>query len=144
MPRIKSRSFAESQGKTPLNWYKFLLKGPFSAVSLKEADKLADSWITCACGNQCEIIPRMDSILYMPEDKLLANLGIVFSRNIEELGKVFRDLEFYEEDEDYYCFRTMDARINFTISQLHALHTLDQIEIRSKEIIQEILKSQPK
>jgi len=72
--------YSESEGKTPFNW--------FEALNSENIDwnllcDLSSSWVTCACGNQCAIIPRhyFDG---EPVDKILNNLGYDFNEVISE------------------------------------------------------------
>lgn len=77
-------------GKSFINWPKRLAslitdkKNNSKAKSYerrhKEAVALAGSWVTCACGNQCAIIPR-DSY-GEPLDVVLADLGFEFNNLI--------------------------------------------------------------
>lgn len=44
---------------------------------------LAGQWVTCACGNQCEIIPRNGGA---PVDGELHHLGLRFSSDVDDLN----------------------------------------------------------
>ncbi|PRP68133.1 hypothetical protein [Nonlabens agnitus] len=73
-------SYAESQGEKPFDWYSFLNKENISDQEWQDAIMLSNDWVTCACGNQCNIIPREDEGLYYrhngrPKDNLLSDLG---------------------------------------------------------------------
>jgi hypothetical protein len=48
----------------------------------RRAVTLASKWTTCACGNQCDIIPR--TVDGRPIDATLTHLGILFPRTIED------------------------------------------------------------
>ena len=102
------RSHAESQGKTPFDWYKFLQKAFEDNITEGEfltAVKLASSYTTCACGNQCQTIPRAQN--GSPMDNHLESLGI-----------------------DFYTF-ILNKMYN------RALSTLNEIEKRSAFLIKE-------
>ncbi len=75
------RTYAESKGKKPFDWNEFLSRDKYTEEEWKAAMKLSYSWITCACGNQCDIIPRRES--GAPEDCKLWELGDRFSTALE-------------------------------------------------------------
>ncbi len=64
------RTYSEKKGYKPFNWYEALNAKhiDWDGLSYK-----ASSWTTCACGNQCDVIPRDD--FGMPYDITLQNLG---------------------------------------------------------------------
>lgn len=68
------KTYSEKQGNKPFNWREALMDPGADSFKLS---KLAKSWITCACGNQCNIIPRDKHGI--PEDRLLADLGSIFT-----------------------------------------------------------------
>ena len=73
------RTYVESQNQKPFNWNTFIKKAIAVEVTkgeVKEATKLCQSWVTCACGNQCDAIPRNE--LGAPKDDYLQNLGMHF------------------------------------------------------------------
>jgi hypothetical protein len=72
------KSFAETNNQTPFDWNKALQQDPaeISEAQLAELNALSKSWVTCACGNQCHIIPRGEA--GAPEDDLLNGLGRSF------------------------------------------------------------------
>jgi len=43
---------------------------------------LAGGWVTCACGNLCDAIPRLDDQLHEPADQILSTIGVLFSKAI--------------------------------------------------------------
>lgn len=70
------KTYAETQNEAPFDWNKALANPP--DYRSEEHDRLAEkaeSWTTCACGNQCAIIPRFGA---RPEDAILASLGLSF------------------------------------------------------------------
>ena len=89
------QTYSEVEGEEPINWWKFLqeLKEKEAQVdsvisefeTMKDkAEEASGHWITCACGNQCNLIPRTD--IGAPEDGLLCGLGLQFSRDINNLN----------------------------------------------------------
>ncbi len=66
-------TYSEKSGKEPFNWFKALSVPSISFSDWKNLIDRSRQWTTCACGNQCYIIPR-DST-GRPIDKILAMLG---------------------------------------------------------------------
>jgi len=64
------KTYSESRGRKPFNWYKELTK---INPNWPELEEKAMDWVTCACGNQCDIIPREH--YGMPQDYILVALG---------------------------------------------------------------------
>lgn len=77
-------SLAEAKGRRTFNWNRALSHDIIlSLPNLKKMRTLACSWVTCACGNQCAIIPR--DIYNSPEDEDLYILGQGFSESIDAM-----------------------------------------------------------
>lgn len=68
--------YCEEMGQPPFNWNAFLAQEEYAAAELETAQSLAMSWVTCACGNQCAAIPRLEE--GHPVDKYLRSLGAKF------------------------------------------------------------------
>lgn len=98
--------------KAEFNWYKALTRKNITDAQWYKMQIRSNDWVTCACGNQCEIIPRIISadtgLQTRPKDTKLTNLGLDFNDAIGSRDKV------------------------------QALAILDQIEERSAELIAEI------
>lgn len=73
----REKVYAETRGAKRFNWFEELAKrikknsGPIVKLSKK-----AESWTTCACGNQCAALPRDDG--GEPLDGELSDLGVQF------------------------------------------------------------------
>jgi len=67
------KTYSEKEGTKPFDWFKVLNKSFIDWVELSE---LSSSWVTCACGNQCSIIPRNKE--GEPIDLKLFQLGVDF------------------------------------------------------------------
>ncbi len=67
------KTYAQTRGDKSFNWNKFLNREYISESEWIKAEARAGSWVTCACGNQCSIIPRETN--GMPKDKTLSTLG---------------------------------------------------------------------
>lgn len=101
-PRAKSHSalpchttFSKAQGVRPFDWNRALREiTPRSRVRLARLPKLSGQWVTCACGNLCELLPRYetesDFSSHMngePKDHLLGRLGYQFHERVEALAE---------------------------------------------------------
>jgi hypothetical protein len=77
------KNYAETKGKEAFDWNKFLENPPEKgSPEHLDACDLAEAWVTCACGNLCDIIPR--SPLGCPIDDYLEFLGIAFNNSIQD------------------------------------------------------------
>jgi hypothetical protein len=71
--------YSETQGKPFIDWNERVNRKP-ETVTEEEWEQWAEdagTWVTCACGNLCDLIPR-DKDTGMPLDKRLFNLGTDF------------------------------------------------------------------
>jgi hypothetical protein len=75
-PMKKFKTYAESKRRKPFDWNKFLSKKNISDRQWDKAEQLAANWVTCACGGQCDVIPRYPR--GAPIDNRLCNLGFDF------------------------------------------------------------------
>jgi hypothetical protein len=75
------KTYTEKQGQESFDWNNFLDNPPEkgSEEHLK-AVILSAEWVTCACGNLCDIIPR--SKVGTPMDDELEILGLNFNDEI--------------------------------------------------------------
>jgi hypothetical protein len=79
------KTYAETKKKPKFNWYDFLnraIKGNITESEVADAQDDANNWVTCACGNQCSIIPRDED--GEPWDNTLSDLGSDFSYEIDD------------------------------------------------------------
>lgn len=112
-------TYSEKEGKGFFDWSAFLNKEAYSANELREAIRLAGSWVTCACGNQCEAIPRETD--GTPVDKRLNDLGLRFFWNVKSIA--------------FSNSRNSVALMGF---RKRGKELLKDIEERSAQIIQEL------
>lgn len=77
---MKTKTYSEFKGEKPFDWNEFLNKKEKSIEEILKANKLARNWVTCACGNQCSIIPR--DKLGRPMDNSLSQYGTSFAYSI--------------------------------------------------------------
>jgi len=115
------RTYAKANLKDEFDWNAFLHQELFTEEELYNAFELADKWITCACGNQCEIIPRNE--YGMPIDVDLMILGRKFNDAIRSMWDACMDRQSLED------------RI------VYAKMILLQIEVRSQELINQLIQT---
>lgn len=81
------KTYCETRGEKPFDWNRELdelIAGRSGSLTDDRRLDMAFHWVTCACGNQCAIIPRL-SIEHnpgAPEDNQLAHLGMRFHDDI--------------------------------------------------------------
>ena len=77
------KTYSETQGKKFFDWNQFLENPPlFSSEKHLDACDLSCEWVTCACGNLCDIIPR--NRIGAPKDYHLEKLGMMFHQFIDD------------------------------------------------------------
>lgn len=76
-------TYTEKMGNNPFNWFDKLNSKKINWDELKHK---ANSWVTCACGNLCDVIPRDE--MGVPDDFELVSLGIDFSYEVERQDSV--------------------------------------------------------
>jgi hypothetical protein len=118
-------TYAQSQGKVPFDWWAFLYKSDYSQDDLVTALQLSGSWITCACGSQCESIARDE--IGMPEDDELADLGSAFCGHIGEMLSIKKKR-----------YPNTNALKAFNNHRLAAINCLSKIEDRVSELLLEM------
>jgi hypothetical protein len=77
------KTYAESKGNKPYDWNDFLdraIRGEVKGWESVKSSDLSERWVTCACGNLCDRIPRRED--GAPEDFLLRKLGCEFANDI--------------------------------------------------------------
>ena len=55
----KPKTYSESKDKKFFDWNKFLNKKKYTLEQLGDARNLSESWVTCACGNQCSVLTEI-------------------------------------------------------------------------------------
>ena len=91
------KTYVETEGKEIFDWNAFLDKEIITEDEWFDAWELAGNWTTCACGNQCDIIPRDTN--GSPKDIILYRLGGEFHCSIssENISKSKDILKLIEE-----------------------------------------------
>lgn len=115
---MAKQSYSEWNGQGKFNWNEFLSKEIFTENELISAVALAKNWVTCACGNQCSVIPRMAG--GCPEDYELTQLGYSFHNAIVGIRHA---IAFEQSGE---------------LERQNAKEILKAIELRSKYLIKKI------
>lgn len=119
----------KNKAGTAVNWPKVLRRvgeiGKKKVKTEKEKDfltiatRLSGHWVTCACGNQCSIIPRDAS--GEPYDSKLNILGLEFFEHVENAERCILD-----KSSPYQSLRSATA-------------TLNKIEKESTKLVKEII-----
>jgi hypothetical protein len=113
------KTYSEKQGEKPFDWFEFLTRENLNDGDWLYAKDKAISWVTCACGNQCAIIPRKTAegnINGEPLDKVLKLLG--------------------GDEGFFYAIQEKDAKL--------AIEFLLAIENRSQYLIKKEIENIPK
>lgn len=71
------KTYTETQGVKPFNWREALMA---DEPDWDDLERRSQSWVMCACGNQCSIIARRSN--GMPVDGALQSLGGAFHYEI--------------------------------------------------------------
>ena len=93
-------TYSERWGKGKFDWYEALRCDKPNWTYLTN---LSSSWVTCACGNQCDIIPRSVFYIGEPKDQLLRDLGMYFTRAVKN-----KDVEAAVDILDRIEFRALE------------------------------------
>lgn len=109
------RTYAESKGKKPFDWNEFLNKENITEEEWDNASKLAQEWVTCACGNQCDVIPRNDD--GDPKDWKLTSLGCLF----------FRFITLKRADDAKITLKAIEKRSAYLIDKLNKTNNHEEI-----------------
>lgn len=75
------KTYAETKLVEPFDWNEFLNQKTITDEEWMAAKVRANDWVTCACGNQCSIIPRYSG--GRPVDEFLSELGDRFAAFID-------------------------------------------------------------
>lgn len=124
--------YTVNSGKPVFDWRKALKK----AISRKQKRSpsltaKSKSWVTCACGNQCAVIPR-DSA-GGPRDNRLNRLGVVFYEHVSE-GRFENGLKTLEE---------IEKRSSELLSVIYSLQDLKtEFDVPDKDLKKQMLKLQ--
>ncbi len=79
------KTLCQVEEKKSINWNTIIankLAGKRVRFSQDVLNELAGSWVTCACGNQCDVIDR--NSWGEPYDDQLRDLGYNFTSNVED------------------------------------------------------------
>jgi hypothetical protein len=117
-----NETYAEQEGEIPFDWNAFLACDPktLSTDNASEAREKAHMWATCACGNQCAVLPRCEQ--GGPLDPELRSLGYAFANILERVHTAI-----WEQDYKEAATQMNDAKA-----------TLALIEVRSATLLKEL------
>ena len=139
------KRYSETKSKAPFDWNKALSKDckDMSEKEAKKLSNLAKSWVTCACGNQCSVIPRGlsntngDVPKGAPIDDQLRNLGASF--HDDGVNEMYMALSNYHTTSNEGAWATDKAGYLKEANKfrLKALNILKRIDKRSSILINE-------
>lgn len=78
----KFKTYIETVGGKPFDWWDALNNPEKYKDDDVDLPEISGDWITCACGNQCDVIPRESS--GKPKDLILIDLGYEFHNLIKD------------------------------------------------------------
>lgn len=108
-------TYAESKGHEPFNWNEFLNKENITEEEWTNAYLLSKEWVTCACGNQCDVIPRNDD--GTPKDWRLTSLGCLF----------FRFIKLKRADDAKQILKAIEKRSTYLIDELNKTNNHEKL-----------------
>ena len=76
------KPYATTKRRKFFDWNAFLAQDTIKAADWVKAKVRAGSWVSCACGNQCAIIPRNND--GQPLDNSLYHSGMQFYQAIQD------------------------------------------------------------
>lgn len=76
----KLKTYSEQEDESYFDWNKALSEKRINTERWIDLADKSESWVTCACGNQCDIIDR--GYKGEPYDNTLKKLGVLFHKNI--------------------------------------------------------------
>lgn len=124
--------YVEREKQEPLDWNLELSKTEFTVAEIQELSKLAGNWVTCACGNLCEVIPRTED--GKPKDDQLRLLGTEF------YGLVLEQEGHIREQQNIEDIRNDNKKYLASLYLLHeAGKILARIEKRASEILDQMI-----
>jgi len=96
--------YTQTQGFEPFNWFEALKKKRKDIHDWKLLQYRSNLWVTCACGNLCDIIPRDE--IGSPIDWILRMLGYDFNTAIQKKynKKALSILKLIEKRSTYLIF----------------------------------------
>jgi hypothetical protein len=107
------------------NWFLFLAQPAedISLQALNKAELLASNWVTCACGQLCQALPRgTPNNPSEPKDPELSKLGYRFHDEIEAAR---------------YC-KKRNEQESLYLHLVKAKETIIQIEKRTNQLLQNL------
>lgn len=126
------KKYTEVKNKAPFDWNAALSKD-CKDMKLVEASKMinkSQTWVTCACGNQCAIIPRDNE--GEPLNKRLNSLGVDFhSEGVYEMYKNLADYTKTSGDAGKFYLKQANKY------RKKAIRILKKIEIVSGKLVEE-------
>lgn len=113
-------SYREQKKAPAFDWHEFLNREEYCYADLDLASIKASSWVMCAVGSQCSIIPRFHS--GRPMDAELEDLGCRFMTRIDEMRYYEQcnvpNMLFDAQSQARYLLQKIEERSAFLIEEL--------------------------
>jgi len=114
-------AYLESPSQDPIIQMEMDINNLIYQKEKRKLKDLASNWVTCACGNLCDVIPRRDdNSVREPADAILSSQGLIFSiaigdsnwtlaieslklieaRAIQVLEELYPDAKFHQYPKD--------------------------------------------
>lgn len=107
---MSDKTFTETLGVAPFDWWK-ALENP-TAHAHEDLCERAMMWTTCACGNQCAIIPRK----IFPKDS--HSNGIPIDEELKDFGfDFYRSVDSCRWEDAKEFLRIIEARSTILIAE---------------------------
>lgn len=104
-----------------IDWWDRIEQIPYVDIkTLENWVNESNSWVTCACGNQCAIIPR--DKMGEPEDYVLFDLGMKFNDLMEGVLNIIDDPAALDDNINYlkYTLENIEKRSAYLIEKIKA------------------------
>jgi len=124
-------TYAEKNSEWIYNWQQIIvdiMNGEYNHEQLEEVRDAAGNWVTCGCGNQCDLIPRDLDGCPFGGDHLPAHIKGTIDYLANRGGRFLDDIN--DLINEPCAHRAADA-----------MGTLAEIEFLSSIIIQELINS---
>jgi len=116
LPGSTLPTFTEVKGGESFDWNAFLTAPTRTAADWRKASRLAENWVTCACGNQCSALPRRAT--NEPEDYKLKHYGTEFTDAI--LAREVEVARFYLDAIETRSSELLIAQAQFSGKECNA------------------------
>lgn len=93
---MNNRTYTETQNYAPFDWNQALSKSEITEKDWNIMASRTSSWVTCAVGNQCTVIPRDEQGEPIDDDLCIDGIGFMVAikkRDVEDAKAVLARIE---------------------------------------------------